>query len=370
VDTTELGRFAVRRGFEQYGARAVFDKEGELLSIYTCAQDRVLRPPSGLGASGLDASGAGAEREEWAHAKWIWKCSLTTHITADAHLCQTHWLIANNAHIATRTCLHKDHPLRRVLKVFTFNTGSINHGSTFTLFPAKGILHRITAFTYPALHSVLKVCMERFQYCTIPQMVAAKKLGPELLQRLPLALEGLELWALYVRFFHAYLTAFLPDDAAVCADAEIASFWRTVDSCGGRAGQGSYGLPPLSLGALVDYLAHVAFGVSAQHELVGEVVQYNAVDASSTSIRAGAETQDAQGYVATMVLTALTGLRNPSVMDDWRHLLPAEPSARAPYAELMAGMEALAGAIEERNQTRVQQCNSFNPRHLECSVSV
>jgi hypothetical protein len=66
--------------------------------------------------------------------------------------------------------------------------------------------------------------MERFQYSTIPQWVAAKKLGPEWSQRLPLALEGLELWALYVRFFHDYLTAFLPDDAAVLADTEIASF--------------------------------------------------------------------------------------------------------------------------------------------------
>jgi hypothetical protein len=115
--------------------------------------------------------------------------------------------------------------------------------------------------------------MERFKYSTIPQMIQKKELGPEMAARLPMSSDGLELWALYVRFFHSYVTTFFPDDAAVCADAEIASFWHTVDTCGGRAKEGSYGLPPLSLSALVDYLAHVAFGVSAQHELVGEVVQ-------------------------------------------------------------------------------------------------
>jgi hypothetical protein len=41
-------------------------------------------------------------------------------------------------------------------------------------------------------------------------------------------------------------------------------------------------------------------------------------------------------------------------MDDWRHLLPLEPASIREncFAELMAGMESLAGVIEKRNETR------------------
>jgi hypothetical protein len=47
------------------------------------------------------------------------------------------------------------------------------------------------------------------------------------------------------------------------------------------------------------------------YTLIYTHMQYAGADASSTAIRPGSEMQDAQGYVATMVLTALTGLRNP-----------------------------------------------------------
>jgi hypothetical protein len=204
-------------------------------------------------------------------------------------------------------------------------------------------------------------------------MIESKGLSPELLQRLPMSTDGVELWNLYVQFFHDYVYEVYVDEAAVAADGELALFWRTIDSCGGKAKTGSYGLPALTRTSLVDYCAHVAFTVTAQHELVGEVVQYcDSIDAGTIGIRPGTETQDVQGYMISMILIALTGLRNPSVMDDWRHLLPAEPAALrgTHYKSLMAGMEALGQQIHERNKSRVQPCNSFNPLFHECSVSV
>jgi hypothetical protein len=152
VDTTELGPFPVRAGFEKYGARAVFDKDGAVMSIYTCAADKTFVPPSATGSRSPRADSA------WDHAKWVWKCSLIFSITADAHLCQTHWLVSNNAHIATRQCLDKNHPIRRALKVFTFNTGNINYFASYVLFEEKGILHRMSGLTFQGMHSALKVC--------------------------------------------------------------------------------------------------------------------------------------------------------------------------------------------------------------------
>ena len=42
-----------------------------------------------------------------------------------AHLLDTHLTVANCAHIAARTTLNADHAVRRVLKVFLFNTGQV-----------------------------------------------------------------------------------------------------------------------------------------------------------------------------------------------------------------------------------------------------
>ena len=41
------------------------------------------------------------------------------------HLLDTHFTVANGAHIAVRTTLNADHAIRRVLKVFLFNTGQV-----------------------------------------------------------------------------------------------------------------------------------------------------------------------------------------------------------------------------------------------------
>ena len=59
------------------------------------------------------------------------------------------------------------------------------------------------------------------------------------------------------------------DDAAVQADAELVSYWKFE-----LVPQYSVGLPALSKHALVDQMTHSAFGVTAYHEMVGQVIAY------------------------------------------------------------------------------------------------
>ena len=49
---------------------------------------------------------------DWKHAKWIWRSSLATLVTVGPHLTQTHWLVTNSCHIAWRTKLESEHPIR------------------------------------------------------------------------------------------------------------------------------------------------------------------------------------------------------------------------------------------------------------------
>ena len=49
------------------------------------------------------------------------------------HLVHCHLIIANVANLSTRSKLGHDHPIRRVMKIFTYNTSSINYAATLFL---------------------------------------------------------------------------------------------------------------------------------------------------------------------------------------------------------------------------------------------
>ena len=69
---------------------------------------------------------------------------------------QTHWTVANTAHIAARTKLNDDHPIRQVMKVFLYGTGAVNNIANILLAQDKGLLHRMTGFTYKGFSSTLR----------------------------------------------------------------------------------------------------------------------------------------------------------------------------------------------------------------------
>ena len=64
--------------------------------------------------------------------------------------------MSNSAHIASRSKLDADHPIRRVLKVFLYGTGSINMNATHTLAPENAFLHRMTGLTFDGFSSGLR----------------------------------------------------------------------------------------------------------------------------------------------------------------------------------------------------------------------
>ena len=100
---------------------------------------------------------------------------------------------------------------------------------------------------------------------------------------LPYAQDGRRLWAVLHRFFGRMIALSYRDDAtataasslpAVTDDADLVRFWAMADVCAfndEEADPMSFGLPPLSFAALVNYLTHHVFMVCAVHELLGSV---------------------------------------------------------------------------------------------------
>ena len=157
-----------------------------------------------------------------------------------------------------------------------------------------------------------------------------------------------------------------------------------------------YGLPKLNKENLIDYLTHLAFSVTAWHELVGTIVQYllppeyvddkikkNEVkedDPNSKKIEKwkplgicmhpGKEELDVQSFVQGLCLAGLTGLKNPLIMQDWTHLLPPHPDAKKLHGELMNDLQKIVDNVEKLNNERPHKCQVFNPKFLETSITV
>ena len=125
-------------------------------------------------------------------------------ITVGPHLVDLHLIISNVAHIASRTNLGADHPIRRVLKIFLYNTGHINRQAYFTLTQENMILHRMTGLTYDSLIAGLKISTEKFIYLTYPEYLDAKKLDDTIKARIPCYTDALPIWDA----FHRYIFIF------------------------------------------------------------------------------------------------------------------------------------------------------------------
>lgn len=66
--------------------------------------------------------------------------------TLREHLMYCHWTVSNRVGISSREELGKNHPVRRILALFTFRSGSINYTSTITLMQENMLLHRASPF--------------------------------------------------------------------------------------------------------------------------------------------------------------------------------------------------------------------------------
>ncbi|CAK9083607.1 5-methyl-1-naphthoate 3-hydroxylase (Azinomycin biosynthesis protein B1) [Durusdinium trenchii] len=93
-----------------------------------------------------DGTQVGRGDKDWQYWKFVWRCSLITIITLTDHLHYTHFRAGNVLATAVRKTLSPNHPLRRLLSVFTFGTIFVNLQAMHTLIGPRHVLHRSTPF--------------------------------------------------------------------------------------------------------------------------------------------------------------------------------------------------------------------------------
>lgn len=288
------------------------------------------------------------DRKRWEHAKFVLKACMGTGVTLRDHLLWTHWIVSNTASIAVRTYLERDHPVRRLMHIFVFRSASVNLASSKTLMPEFLYVHRSCALEYNELLRSLHDLTRAWRYETFPGFVEAKRLG-DLEGELPLVQDGLSYWNRLQGFVQAFLGLYYRSSDDVAGDPELVEFWHAVDRMppgppgeptgpdGVVPGYG-YKLPELCSGKgamqnLTDYLCHVIFWCTANHELVGAVIEYFTTPAGlSTKIwdeslpenglePGGQFMADVQTYMQDLSIISTTGYRQPPLISDWARLL-------------------------------------------------
>ncbi|KAJ8603295.1 hypothetical protein CTAYLR_006969 [Chrysophaeum taylorii] len=362
-----IGKYETRPPWKTYGATLYLDRDLQPVGIWSCHRSHLAAPRD----------------DAWDEAKADFRMSLGTSLTLRDHLAVTHWIVANGLARATRAAFTATHPLRRLLKQFTFLTASVNDAAKDMLLPERSLGHRTFGLTWSAWVSYFTDVFEAWVWIPLPEKIQRAGLPQDLLDRWPLAQDGLRLWHTFERYVGAYLSVFYDDDddddgKRVDADPEICAFWSHFET----QFDTPWNLPALSLNTLRVFLADLIWHVTAGHELHGAIVEYiNAPDGFCGKLAEGRLVPDIQSQAQALIVIALTGTRQPGLCNDWTHLFqdtgwPADKSQAVldVVRQFQVDLDDLANNIDERNEDRAfrgeRRVTNFNPRVLETSVSV
>ncbi|KAG9401114.1 hypothetical protein AC1031_009872 [Aphanomyces cochlioides] len=332
----------IRPGYAKYGADVFFDKHGKVVKIVRGG--KTYRP----------------DDTEWEYVKFCFRSSLITKVTAIDHLLGIHSTVANYLTTANREQLPVDHPLRRLIKPFTFRSVVINYAAAWALFWPKGLLHRGFAFTEAGMNQVWDYGLKTFQFRTFPELVAHQNIDTI---KIPFHEDGMDYWTVVHQFVSDYIDLYYKSDAEVTADASIQNFWAFLVTLPGS-------FPTLSLESLKNVIAQCILWVTAIHNHVGTIAEYASDPAFIGSAWVEGEAWNRpDSAVRIAIIMSATGFKQPSILEDFSHIMLDDKAKDVCHAFTEA-LEKLVDVVDGRNETREQKFLSFNPSAIEMAVSI
>ena len=348
--------YEVRDSFDRYGADAVFQKETQKLLRIKVGED-VYTP----------------ESDHWEWAKAVFKTSLNVRVVVGSHFVQTHMMWAQIATLAMRSTLNPDHVLRRFLTPFTYRTFAINNSAIETLISEKGMVHRVSAFTWQGLQDFV------LQHQTSPRMPkaqrfesACKELGVDRdnISDFPWRDDKL----LYVESIRnmvdRYVTTHWPTDQAINGDTELNLFWQKLIDYGH---DWATGFGELSIENLKLLLETAIVAVTGEHEDYGGRTPsyFSRSELVSAKIWKDKKLnmQDKRTTSGFIMITMITALRMPRLTGNLEHLF-YDFNSKEIMTDWQLDLIKVSDEIRKRNKTREIKCNIFDPRTLETSVSI
>ena len=204
VKTNALSALPVREGHERYGGDAYFDESWKPVMIV----DHGLGPMQEHDDPVKVVTKPGDP--EWARAKFRFRSSAFVLVTLVDHLYHVHLQTTNLFVTALREQLSADHPIRRFLTPFTYQTISINDNAKFNLVAPRSMGPRCFALTQKGLelaftaapNLVVPGTKDIFNLRTYIQQLKASGVDTEYWR------QALELYEIMERFVANYLSCY------------------------------------------------------------------------------------------------------------------------------------------------------------------
>ncbi|CAK9104802.1 unnamed protein product [Durusdinium trenchii] len=375
VRTNPLSILPVNDGFERYGGDAYFDQSWNPVMIV----DSGMGPLRDDGTQKTVTTKPGDSG--WERAKFRFRSSLFTLVTLVDHLYDIHLQRANLFVTALREQMSRDHPIRRFMAPFTYNTIFVNDNAFHNLIREGGLGPRCFALTEQGF---------ALAFAAAPSLVIGAGAGeggktilfrPEYVEYLKKKgidtvywRQSLQLYDIFLRFVVGYLECYYPKKEDLANDPEMKAAARQYFH------QLEYVSPSMLGRFYAKWLAQIMLDVTAGHEQAGAVEVY-AQDASWCAFRwgIGQSCGTKQTATATALLMSFTNKKMPKLLDDWTHLFPPPISGdpKAVFQKFQDELVAMASSCDAYNaasSTRpYPECFPMyvnNPKLLEVSVSL
>ena len=409
VRTNALAALPVREGLERYGGDCYFD-----VATWRVAKI-VRREPAGGDVRGatVDISYVPGN-EKWEYVKFCFRSSLFSLVTLVDHLYGVHLAVGNVVVTASRECLGADHPLRRFLAPFSYQTISVNDNARNNLINPRSMGPRNFAFTEEGLQLAWAAAPSlvfggpelagdaglddgRLFAALFDRRVYVDRVTEKLGGSTPYWDQASEYHGIVKGFAKAYLDCYYATPDALLDDAQAMHF---LGECVGQLTRPSAAdltkdpstvLGALSAAATYDLLVNTVSRycdiVTAGHEQVGTVPVY-AQDVSFCSFRwpEGEMMGTKQTAITQATLMAFTSMPMPMLLcepgssGDWTHLFldgPQKPTLDAHFAAFQAALAAFSAKCDAYDAAAADRpfphcfgLSTFNPKYLETSVSV
>lgn len=342
--------------FKTYGARIHFDENQMPTAIYDCDLNELVLPGE----------------PKWEEAKFQAKASAFILTTAREHLAQSHLIVSNDASREIVQTLHPEHPIRRLLSIFTYNAVNVNNNAFTALTPDKSPIHRATNFSYKGMRQVFdnsyetSDAYEPFSKREIKNP-AVEKLADE--GKFPYLTEGREFYDLTRNF----VTEWMEKAGDEASDEHALEFYEAMKES--SKGQ-KYELPEYSAENMIDLMTQVMFTVTCYHELIGHLPDYACSPfANGFRVPREAPTQvDLQSWILGDFIIGSTSIPAPQLLAEFPNYIGvgSEKFAweRDVWTRYIAKMGIQSKKVQNDDRKRDFEFKYFDPSLFECSISV
>lgn len=366
----ELGKFMIDMSFmkgldhrdtdlfKRYGAKVYFDENQMVTAIYDCDAEELVKPGD----------------KRWKEAKMQAKVSAFTITTVREHLAQSHFMVANEASREVVKTLHPEHPIRRLLAIFTYNTVSVNQNAFNQLVPERSLIHRAMPLTIKGMREVFDIALkESIVYEPFPDREIKNPALEELSEKgnFPYLKEGRE----YYEIARTMVREWLTEAGDEAEDKYALDFYEAMQ----KATEGQrYVLPDYNKENMIDLISTIVFTVTAYHELIGHVPDYTDLP-NKAGLRLAKnpdndQTQvDAQAFILMALITASTSIPAPQLMAEFPNYIGVGDGnewERDVWTKFLANMGLQAKRVQEAERNRDFEFKYFDPSLFECSISV